>query len=278
MKTKLTLSISALVCATMLSLTACGPDEPETNPNPEPTSDGLTDKWVLSSYREADSQSSIRLKYDNKGRVIEMTYDNSNEVYTYTYSSNSIGWEKFNQQYPNGHREQHSFYLRSGLVSTYFNNNTNEYVFTYDSSKRVSNVVAYGVDNYTMNWNEGQLEEINCKVYYDDDEDDKYWIEYDIVVNYARSNPINESCTHILNAILLDFINEFCIDWMVAAGGYYGKMPSNLITGISSTFDNEFFPNQVTYGNIDSEGCPGTMTITNGRRQSTTCYLTWQKL
>lgn len=150
-----TLAMLAMVCASMVSLTACSDDD--NNPTPEPEVEPLLIKmelkasYISPAYDFMPEHDITEMKYDEQGRLIEW-WDNGTLLSSYSYGEGKIFVECDKDDHP------YEFHLNNhGLVTEALYKDGNKALLTYNDQGQCTELVWPGNRHLLMQWTDGQM-------------------------------------------------------------------------------------------------------------------------
>lgn len=260
--------LSMLAIGAMLTLSACDDDEPEpVNPVTPETGAGKA-SWVLSRIFSEDDNYSQIFTYDSLGRLTGMSYSDGTNT-TYKYNSQSICRDSYD--------DYDVFTLSNGRVAS-ANIFDSGFTYNYTSAGRLESIFtsdSWRSKKFRFNWQATSLTSLSVNEDYEGTLQN-YTIEF---TPNTLSSEIHPDCIRWINAHMLATFTE-AIDMYLAQSGVFGEMPSELIySAIERGGENSGWGIRFSCGNIDSNRCPRTLTVTTTDGDSpSTIQLTWKQL
>lgn len=237
------MKIGVATMVALVGLSACSKDD-------EPGGDNPTSRWKLVTIsRTGSSPYEEEYDWDNKGRIIKDYYEEEE----YSYGSKTVT-------------------VKSDGETREFSTNSNGYIvngkdhygdevnFTYNSKNQLT---SFSGDSFETNvtWSNDRIS--SCSGYWDSYKVGPYQFEY------ASDSEVNADCARIINGwfFATQITDGFTAFWM---SGLLGTLPSQPLSRIKGDGDTS----TISFKEIDSNGCPGIMTVSDNRR-SLTYELEW---
>lgn len=194
-------------------------------------------------------------KFDQSGNIIsyalsiqdDYSYEAAEKKYAYSSSSISIIEDNTTTA---------TYAMNDGRIVSAYDNHDNKWTYIYDSANKLVKIEEDRIDEedvkvYDCKWQDGNI--VSYTESYGD-----HSVEF--AVSYTDSeNHIGFMPVDALSGYLDSFGGEIMFDSILCAEGYFGVMPKNLPSKISSTDSYESL--SISYSDFNKHGYPAKMTV-----------------
>lgn len=258
---------------------ACGDDKDNPdNPEKPGSAKCVISEVAIIDEEDGDTGLFSNFKFDKDGRITnyKLQYSYDSEIFgdSYTYTSSVI---RVTDQ---DNDVMATYTLENGLIVAAKDYWDNRWEYTYDSNKHITTIKAYDESSsepiiYTCNWENGNLVSYNRKI--DEGFERTYTVKYNDHENTLKIFPVD-----IFDGYL-DCDDGRIFDAILCSQGYFGAMPSKLMSEILGNFDGGYSKGyKFNYADFNKYGYPAQMTTVylnaedNGETINDTYKFTWK--